>query len=41
VAVERNGKRDELLSFENTAEGHRKLIHFITKRGESARGVRG
>jgi len=39
VAVERNGKRGEMLSFENTAEGHRKLIHFITKRGASARVV--
>jgi len=39
VAVERNGKRDGTLSFENTAEGHRKLIHFITKRGASARVV--
>ena len=39
VAVERNGKRGETLSFENTAEGHRKLIHSITKRGASARVV--
>ena len=39
VAVERNGKRDGTLSFENTAEGHRKLIHSITKRGASARVV--
>ena len=39
VAVERNEKRDGTLSFENTAEGHRKLIHFITKRGALARVV--
>jgi transposase len=39
VAVERNGKRGETLSFEHTAEGYRKLIHSIRKRGASARVV--